>query len=54
MKIQIPSTGCHDCFELEIRLAEAIRRSGRTDIVVECVDDEHVIRYPIPLDAVPT
>lgn len=53
MKIQVLGTGCHNCLELEMRLAEAIAKSGRTDIVVERVDDERAIRQHIPLDAVP-
>jgi hypothetical protein len=53
MKIQILGTGCHNCLELEMRLAEAVARSGRTDIVVERLDDEPTIRQYIPLDAIP-
>ena len=53
MKIQILGTGCHNCLELESRLAKAIARSGRTDVVVERVDDEHIIRHHIPLEAIP-
>ena len=53
MKIQILGTGCHNCLELEMRLAEAVARSGRTDVVVERVDDERSIRQHIPLDAIP-
>ncbi len=53
MKIQVLGTGCHKCLELEMRLAEAIHRLELTDITVERVDDEHVIRHHIPLDAVP-
>lgn len=53
MKIQVLGTGCHNCLELELRLAEAVTRSGRKDVVVERVDDEKVIRHYIPLDAIP-
>ncbi len=53
MKIQVLGTGCHNCLELERRLAEAIARSGRHDVEMERVDDEHVIRRHIPLDAIP-
>lgn len=53
MKIQVLGTGCHHCLELEMRLAEAIQRLGRHDITVERIDDEHVIRQHIPLDAIP-
>jgi hypothetical protein len=53
MKIQILGTGCHNCLELERRLAAVIIRSGCTDVVVERIDDEHVIRRHLPLDAIP-
>jgi hypothetical protein len=53
MKIQILGTGCHNCLELERRLAEAVTKSGRTDVEVERVDDERAIRHHIPLDAIP-
>jgi hypothetical protein len=53
MKIQILGTGCHNCLELERRLAEAIAKSGRTDVDVKRVDNEQTIRHHIPLDAIP-
>lgn len=53
MRIQILGTGCHNCLELEMRLADAVTKSGRTDAVVERVDDEQIIRHHIPLDAIP-
>jgi hypothetical protein len=53
MKIQILGTGCHNCLELERRLAEAVTRSGRTDVEVERLDDEKIIRHHIPLDGIP-
>ena len=53
MKIQVLGTGCHNCLELEMRLAEAVAKSGWTDVKVERVDDEHSIRHHIPLDAIP-
>ena len=53
MKIQILGTGCHKCLELEMRLAESIARSGRTDVEVQREDDERLIRHHIPLDAIP-
>jgi hypothetical protein len=53
MKIQVLGTGCHNCLELEMRLAEAIQRLRRIDIMVERIDDEHVIRHHIPLDEIP-
>ena len=53
MKIQILGTGCRNCLELEMRLDKAITASGRTDVTVERVDDEHIIRRHMPLDAIP-
>jgi hypothetical protein len=53
MKIQVLGTGCHNCLELEMRLAEAVRRLDRTDLEVERIDDEKVIRRHIPMDAIP-
>lgn len=53
MKIQILGTGCHNCLELEMRLAEAIRKSGRNDVEVERVDDERAILHYLSLDAIP-
>ena len=53
MKIQILGTGCHNCLELEMRLAEAVTRLGRTDVEVERIDNEQIIRRHIPLDAIP-
>jgi hypothetical protein len=53
MKIQVLGTGCHNCLELEMRLAEALQRSGRTDLEVERVDDEQSIRRHMSLDAIP-
>jgi hypothetical protein len=53
MKIQILGTGCHNCLELEMRVAEAIARSGRSDVNMERIDDEKMIRHHIPLDTIP-
>ena len=53
MKIQILGTGCHNCLELETRLAKAIARSGRIDVEVEREDDERIIQHHIPLEAIP-
>ncbi len=51
--IKVLGTGCHNCLELERRLAEAISKSGRNDVEVERVDDERAIRHYLPLDAIP-
>ncbi len=53
MKIQILGTGCHNCLELERRLAAAITKLGRRDVEVERIDDERVIRHHMPLEAIP-
>ena len=53
MKIQILGTGCHNCLELEMRLAEAIARSGRTNVEVQREEDERFIKHHIPLDDIP-
>jgi hypothetical protein len=53
MKIQVLGTGCHNCLELERRLAEAISKLGRVDVEVERIDDERIIRHYLPLDAIP-
>ncbi len=51
--IKVLGTGCHNCLELERRLAEALVRLGRTDVHMERVDDEQVILRRMPLDAIP-
>ena len=53
MKIEILGTGCHNCLELELRLAETVAKSGRSDVQVERVEDERIIRHHMPLDAIP-
>ncbi len=51
--IKVLGTGCHNCLELERRLAEALTQLGRTDVQVERVDDERTILHYLPLDAIP-
>jgi Thioredoxin domain len=51
--IKVLGTGCHNCLELERRLAEALTKLGRTDVQVERVDDERIILHHLPLDAIP-
>ncbi len=51
--IRVLGTGCHNCLELEARLAQAIARSARTDVKVKRVDDEREIRRHMPLDEIP-
>lgn len=53
MKVHILGTGSHHCLELEMRLAAAVAGPGRTDRDVERVDDERIIRHPMPLAAIP-
>lgn len=51
--IKVLGTGCHNCLELERRLAGALAQLGRSDVRVERVDDERTIRHYMPLDAIP-
>jgi hypothetical protein len=51
--IKVLGTGCHNCLELERRLAEALMEVGRSDVQVERVDEERVILRYLPLDAIP-
>ncbi len=51
--IKVLGTGCHNCLELERRLADALGKLGRNDIDVERVDDERIILRYLPLDAIP-
>ncbi len=51
--IQVLGTGCHNCIELERRLAEVLLKLGRQDVKVQRVDDERTILRHMPLDAVP-
>ncbi len=51
--VKVLGTGCHNCVELERRLAAALLKLGRQDIQVERVDDERVILRHMPLDSIP-
>ncbi len=51
--IKVLGTGCHNCLELERRLAEALTKLGRTDVQVVRVDDERTILRHLPLEAIP-
>ncbi len=51
--IKVLGTGCHNCLELERRLAEALGKLGRNDVQVVRVDDERTILRYLPLDAIP-
>ena len=51
--IKVLGTGCHNCLELERRLAEVLVKLGRTDLQVERVDQERLILDYLPLDAIP-
>lgn len=50
--IKVLGTGCHNCLELELRLARAISISGRTDVQVERVDDGELLLHHVTLDAI--
>jgi hypothetical protein len=51
--IKVLGTGCHNCLEQERRLADALAQLERSDIKVERMDDERIIRRQMPLDAIP-
>jgi len=53
MKIEILGTGCYNCVELEMLVADVLRQLGRTDVEVVRVDDEKQIRHYMPLDEIP-
>lgn len=53
MKIEVLGTGCYNCVELEMLLADVLKELGRTDVEVVRVDDEQRIRHYMPLDEVP-
>jgi len=53
MKIEILGTGCHDCLELELLVADALKKLGITDAqVVRIAGERHIRRY-MALDAIP-
>lgn len=53
MKIEILGTGCYNCVELEMLLADVLKELGKTDVEVVRVDDEKRIRHYMPLDEIP-
>ncbi len=53
MKIEILGTGCYNCVELEMLIADVLKQLGKTDVEVVRVDDEMRIRHYMPLDEVP-
>jgi predicted NBD/HSP70 family sugar kinase len=53
MKIEILGTGCYNCVELEMLIADVLKELGRTDVEVARVDDEKRIRHYMPLDEIP-
>lgn len=53
MKIEILGTGCYNCVELEMLIADVLPQLGRTDVEVVRVDDEKRIRHYMPLDEIP-
>lgn len=53
MKIEILGTGCYNCVELEMLLADVLKELGKTDVEVVRVDEEKRIRHYMPLDEIP-
>ncbi len=53
MKIEILGTGCRACLELELMVAEALKRLGISDAQVVTIGDERRIRCFMALDAIP-
>ncbi|NWG32922.1 MAG: thioredoxin family protein [Chloroflexi bacterium] len=53
MKIEILGTGCYNCVELDMLIADVLKELGRTDVEVVRVDDEKRIRHYMPLDEIP-
>ena len=53
MKIEVLGTGCYKCLQLEALLDKVIRETGRSDVEIVRVSDEHVIRKYMPLDEIP-
>lgn len=53
MKIEILGTGCYNCVELEMLIADVLKQLGKTDVEVVRVDDEKHIRHYMPLDEIP-
>ncbi len=51
--VEVLGTGCHNCLELERRLAAALSKLGRSDVQVRRVDDERTILRHMPLEAIP-
>lgn len=53
MKVEILGTGCHDCLELELMVAEALKKLGISDAQVVTIGDQRRIRRYMALDAMP-
>lgn len=53
MKIEILGTGCYNCVELEMLIADILRELGKSGVEVVRVDDETRIRHYMPLDEIP-
>lgn len=53
MKIEVLGTGCYNCVELEMLLANVLKELGKIDVEVVRVGDEQRIRRYMPLDEVP-
>ena len=53
MKIEILGTGCHNCVQLDLLVAEVVKTLGLQAVEIRRVEDEHEIRHYMPLDAIP-
>lgn len=53
MKIEVLATGCYKCIALEGLLDEVLAELGRSDVTVERVSDERIIRKSMPVDSIP-
>ena len=53
MKVEVLGTGCHDCLELELRVAKALENLGLQDVEFSTINDEQHIRQYMPLENLP-
>lgn len=53
MKFEILGTGCHNCIELELLVAEVVRDLGLKGVEIQRVNDERKIRRYMTPEAIP-
>jgi hypothetical protein len=53
MKIEIIGTGCHNCIELDLLVAEVVRDLGLKGVEIQRVGDERRIRRYMSPEAIP-